>query len=108
MVDAELHSCYSDTLSSGVANGRFVKHVRRTSALEEIDDLMGCVSEVGRRRAAQLRGQDGIAVSDQVRENLVGLTVTQILQRGRARARVTYMEAINSEAQSVVRALSAP
>jgi len=66
MVDAELHSCYSDTLSSGVANGRFVKHVRRTSALEQIDDLMGCVSEAGRRRVAQLR-EDRIAVSEQVR-----------------------------------------
>ena len=94
MVDAEFHSCHSDTLSSGVANGRFVKHVRRASALEQIDDLMGCVSEAGRRRVAQLPGQDGIAVSDQVRENLMGLSVIEILQRGRARARVTYMEAI--------------
>jgi hypothetical protein len=40
--------------------------------------------EAGRRRVAQLRDQEGIAGSDQVRKNLVGLSVIEILQRGRA------------------------
>jgi len=41
--------------------------------------------EAGRRRVAQWREQEGISVSDQHRENLAGLSVTEILHRGRAR-----------------------
>ena len=41
--------------------------------------------EAGRRRVAQWREREGISVSDQDRENLSGLTETEILHRGRAR-----------------------
>ena len=41
--------------------------------------------EAGRRRVAQWGEQEGISVSDQDRENLSGLTVDEILHRGRAR-----------------------
>ena len=41
--------------------------------------------EAGRRRVAQWRAREGISVSDQERENLSGLTETEILHRGRAR-----------------------
>ena len=42
MVDAELHSCYSDTLSSGVANGRFVKHGSADLVLGH-NDIVRCI-----------------------------------------------------------------
>jgi hypothetical protein len=51
--------------------------------------------EEGRRRLLQWREQEGISVSDQDREdweNLSGLTVTQILHRGRARVRAQREE----------------
>ena len=43
--------------------------------------------EAGRRRVAQWREQEESSVSDQHRENLAGLSVTEILHHGRARAR---------------------
>jgi hypothetical protein len=52
--------------------------------------------EAGRRRLAQWREQDGISVSDQDRENredLSGLTLTEILHRGRARVAKFKQEA---------------
>jgi hypothetical protein len=43
--------------------------------------------EAGRRRVAQWREQEGNPVSDHHRENLAGLSVTEILRRGRAKTR---------------------
>jgi hypothetical protein len=43
--------------------------------------------EAGRRRVEQWRKQQGISVSDQDREKLSGLSVAEILNRGRAKAR---------------------
>ena len=51
----------------------------------EFSRRLGERLEGGRRRLAQLRGEAGISISEQIRENLVGLGVTEILQRGRER-----------------------
>ena len=48
--------------------------------------------EAGRRRVAQWREQKGISVRDQDGENLSGLSVTEILHRGRARALARAIE----------------
>jgi hypothetical protein len=48
--------------------------------------------EAGRRRVAQWREQKGISVRDQDGENLSGLSVAEILQRGRARASARAIE----------------
>ncbi len=42
--------------------------------------------EAGRRRVAKWREHEGSPVSDQHRENIAGLSVIEILHRGRAKA----------------------
>ena len=51
----------------------------------EFDRQLRARLEAGQRRVAQWRQQEGISVRDQDRENLSGLTVDEILHRGRAR-----------------------
>ena len=51
----------------------------------EFDRQLRARIEAGRRRVAQWREREGISVSDQDRENLSGLSETEILHRGRAR-----------------------
>ena len=51
----------------------------------EFDRQLRARLVAGQRRVAQWRQQEGISVRDQDRENLSGLTETEILHRGRAR-----------------------
>ena len=48
--------------------------------------------EAGRRRVAQWQEQERISVRDQNEENLSGLSITEILHRGRARALTRAVE----------------